>query len=329
MKKYFFGLALVSLFIMEGCQSESNQTTNNESVIDSTVALPVFKEDSSFQFIEAQLAFGTRVPNSKGHSACANYLAEKLKQYNASVFVQEGSVTAFDGKKLNIKNIIASYNPSNPKRVLLCAHWDSRPFADQDSKDQDQAIMGANDGGSGVGVLLEMARLFSIQNPNIGVDLILFDAEDYGQPEGSKFPSMQDSYCLGSQYWCKNQPSKGYQPMYGILLDMVGGENVVFHQDEISRTYAPAAVEKVWNAAAKSGYSSTFEYKNSPAIIDDHYYINTLLNIPVVDLIHHDESSNTGFWTHWHTHADNISNISKKSLKAVGQTLVEVIYSEK
>ena len=329
MKKFFFGLALVSLFIMEGCQSESKQTTNNENAIDSTVALPVFNEDSSFQFIEAQLAFGTRVPNSKGHSACANYLVEKLKQYKASVFVQEGSVTAFDGKKLNIKNIIASYNPKNNKRVLLCAHWDSRPFADQDSKNQDQAIMGANDGGSGVGVLLEIARLFSIQNPNIGVDLILFDAEDYGQPEGSKFPSMQDSYCLGSQYWCKNQPSKGYQPMYGILLDMVGGENVVFHQDEISRTYAPAAVEKVWNAAAKAGYSSTFEYKNSPAIIDDHYYINTLLNIPVVDLIHHDESSNSGFWTHWHTHEDNINNISKKSLKAVGQTLVEVIYSEK
>jgi len=327
MKNFIYILSIGIVLFWNACSSEKTKKNASESAVDTSIAKPIFSEDSSFKFIEAQLAFGPRVPNSKGHSACANYLTQTLKKYKASVFVQEGIVTAFDGKKLNIKNIIASYNPSNPKRVLLCAHWDSRPFADQDSKDQDKAIMGANDGGSGVGVLLEMARIFSIENPKIGVDLILFDAEDYGQPEGSKFPSMQDSYCLGSQYWCKNQPSKGYQPMYGILLDMVGGENVVFHQDEISRTYAPAAVEKVWNAAAKAGYSSNFEYKNSPAIIDDHYYINTILNIPVVDLTHHDESSLTGFWTHWHTQQDNINNISKKSLKAVGQTLVEVIYS--
>ncbi len=320
---------IIAILIFTSCNNETKTISSNTESKDSLIAKPVFSADSSYDFIAKQLSFGTRVPNSAGHKACANYLVNTLKKYKASVFVQEGKVTAFDGTQLNIKNIIASYNPTKPQRVLLCAHWDSRPFADQDSKDQDKPILAANDAGSGVAVLLEMARLFSIQSPDIGVDIILFDAEDYGQPEGSKFPEMQDSYCLGSQYWCKNPPTKGYQPMYGILLDMVGGENVTFYQDEISRTYAPAVVEKVWTAASNIGYSSNFLFKPSSTIIDDHYYINTIANIPVVDLIHHDESTPSGFWKYWHTHDDQLKNISKTSLKAVGQTLVEVVYSEK
>ena len=149
MKNFIYSLSIGIVLFWNACSSEKTKTNASESAVDTSIAKPIFSEDSSFKFIEAQLAFGPRVPNSKSHSACANYLTQTLKKYKASVFVQEGIVTAFDGKKLNIKNIIASYNPSNPKRVLLCAHWDSRPFADQDSKDQDKAIMGANDGGSG------------------------------------------------------------------------------------------------------------------------------------------------------------------------------------
>lgn len=306
---------------------QGNKRSEGQETI--TADVPQFNEDSAFAYIEKQVAFGPRVPNSDAHTRCADYLVSTLKQYKASVYVQKGTVTAFDGKKLNIKNIIAAFNPEKTRRVLLCAHWDTRPFSDQDPEHKNIAIDGANDGGSGVGVLLEIARQFSIQSPEIGVDIILFDAEDYGQPENSGFPEMRDSYCLGTQYWAKNPPTPGYKPLYGILLDMVGGENARFTQDEISRSFAPAIVEKVWNIGNKIGYSSYFVYDKSSSIIDDHYYINTLANIPTIDIIHRDESTPYGFWKHWHTTGDKISNIDKRSLKATGQTVMTVVYSEK
>lgn len=320
-------IVFAGVVFLAACK-DGKKTTSTVTEEKQKAVIPSFNEDSAFAFVKKQVEFGPRVPGSKAHSNCADYFVKTLTQYGASVYVQNGNVKTFDGKTFDLKNIIASFNPKETKRVMFAAHWDTRPFADQDTKDQDKAIDGANDGASGVAVLLEVARQFSLKNPAMGVDLILFDVEDYGQPENSKYPEMQDSYCLGSQYWAKNPPIPNYHPQYGVLLDMVGGENVYFTQEEVSRTYAPQVLEYVWQKAAQAGYSSNYSYEHTSAIIDDHYYVNAIANIPMIDLIHHDASSTSGFWKHWHTHNDKLENIDKKSLKVVGQTLMELSYSE-
>ena len=294
------------------------------------VETPSFNEDSAYNFIAKQVSFGPRVPNTSGHDACAEYLIETLNSYCDTVIVQEAQLTAFDGTVLDSKNIIASFKPKRAKRVMLCAHWDTRPFADQDDENQNTAIDGANDGGSGVGVLLEIARQFSMQKPDIGVDIILFDSEDYGQPNESEFPRMEHSYCLGSQYWSQNLHKANYFAKYGILLDMVGGKDAIFTQELASVTFAPQVVKKVWNTAASIGYGNYFQFQKTQLIIDDHLYINNLAQgrVPTIDIIEHDPSTENNFYEHWHTHDDNLENIDKKTLKAVGQTVIHVVYGE-
>ena len=242
--------------------------------------------------------------------------------------MQEAPITTYDRKNHTLKNIIASFSHKKNNRIALFAHWDSRHIADHDTKNQSSPILGANDGGSGVGVLLELARLFSNRNPNIGVDIILFDAEDYGQPEDSKFPIMQDSWCLGSQYWSKNPHKPNYFAQYGILLDMVGAKNSTFRHEQISSYFAPNILQKVWRKASQLGFRKYFVYEDARQIIDDHYYVNTITGIPTIDIIEYDPATESNFNKHWHTHKDNMDNIDKNTLHAVGQTLLEVIYNE-
>ena len=320
-------LVLLSLSLI-ACTSEPKIKTRTSTT--KTVEVPVFDEDSAYNFIAKQVSFGPRVPNTAGHIACADYLIETLKSYCDTVIVQEAELIAFDGNVLNSKNIIASFKPKRAKRIMLCAHWDTRPFADQDEKRREEAIDGANDGGSGVGVLLEIARQFSLKKPDIGVDIILFDSEDYGQPSNSDYPRMEHSYCLGSQYWATHLHKSNYFAKYGILLDMVGGKNAVFTQELASATFAPKVLKKVWNAAAKLGYGNTFQFKKTSLIIDDHLYINNLAEgrVPTIDIIEYNEATESHFYEHWHTHEDNLENIDKSTLKAVGQTVLHVVYHE-
>jgi len=325
MKKILISLLAL---ILIGCTSEPK--VKKKTVLAKTVEVPSFNADSAYNFIADQVAFGPRVPNTKGHLACADYLIEKLNSYCDTVIVQEAQLTAFDGNVLNSKNIIASFKPLRAKRVLLCAHWDTRPFADQDSINKNSAIEGANDGGSGVGVLLEIARQFSLKKPDIGVDIILFDSEDYGQPSDSEYPRMEHSYCLGSQYWASHLHKDNYFAKFGILLDMVGGENAIFTQELASVTFAPKIVKKVWDTAAKLGYGNTFKFQKTNLIIDDHLYINNLAQgrVPTIDIIEYNPITESHFYEHWHTHEDKLENIDKNTLKAVGQTVIDVVYKE-
>ena len=325
MKKTLIPLLAV---IIIGCSSEPK--VKKKIVQVKTVEVPSFNTDSAYNFIADQVAFGPRVPNTKGHIACGDFLIEKLNSYCDTVIVQEAQLTAFDGNVLNSKNIIASFKPLRAKRVMLCAHWDTRPFADQDSENKNVAIEGANDGGSGVGVLLEIARQFSIKKPDIGVDIILFDSEDYGQPSESDYPRMEHSYCLGSQYWATHLHKDNYFAKFGILLDMVGGKNAVFTQELASTTFAPQVVKKVWNTAAKLGYGNTFKFQKTNLIIDDHLYINNLAQgrVPTIDIIEYNPATESHFYEHWHTHEDKLENIDKTTLKAVGQTVLDVVYNE-
>jgi len=293
------------------------------------LSVPQFNQDSAYFFIERQVNFGPRVPNTPAHDSCARWLEGKLGQYTSTVVVQRAEIRAFDGTILKMKNVIGSFNPEVNKRILLCAHWDSRPFADQDIVDKDKPILGANDGGSGVGVLLEVARLLKNNPLNIGIDIIFFDTEDYGQPHKSRYIPMNDTWCLGSQYWAKHPHKKSYYADYGILLDMVGAEEAIFNMEETSMTYAPSVVRKVWSIAADLGYSDYFRFERTYPVTDDHLYINKLIHIPTINIIQYDHTTSTRFGSYWHTHQDNMDIISRQTLKAVGQTIVAVIYGEK
>ena len=317
---------LIFLITIISCNSKQEKATIKKSKV--RIEVPNFNSDSAYFFVERQVSFGPRVISSKAWDQCSKYLTNKLESYGAKVIVQQAPVTTYDQKKHTLRNIIGSYSPEKNNRIALFAHWDSRHVADYDTINTSKPILGANDGGSGVGVLLEIARNINLKNPKIGVDIIFFDAEDYGQPENSKFPTMNDSWCLGSQYWSKNPHKQNYFAKYGILLDMVGGKDAEFWQEGISSYYASNIIKKVWDIAHNIGYSNFFIYKKSPQIMDDHYYVNTITGIPTIDIIEYDPFSKTNFNKHWHTHADNMNNVDRETLKAVGQTVMRVIYSE-
>jgi len=327
MKPAFFYLILF-LFLVSCNGNKGNESTAKQP--DVKVDVPTFNRDSAYYFVQKQVDFGPRVPNTEAHIACGNWLEDKLRLYADRIFLQEDQVIAYDGRKLNMKNIIASFNPDNKKRIILCAHWDTRPYADQDEDPSRhrEPILGANDGGSGVGTLLEIARQLREHSVGLGVDIILFDVEDYGQPEFSDLPPKADTYGLGSQYWAKRPHQPGYKAKYGILLDMVGGKNSKFYMEGYSRKFAPSLVRKVWSNGAQLGYSSLFIFKESRQVIDDHYYLNLNAGIPTIDIINLDIDRPLLFGDFWHTHSDNMDLIDPFVLKAVGQTVLQVVYKE-
>lgn len=309
-------------------QTPSSSSAKVESQPVKQQDVPAFDADSAWVFVENQVKFGPRVPNSEAHVACGNYLASELKRFGAQVYEQEATLTAYNGTQLKAKNIIGSYNPENSKRVLLFAHWDSRPYADHDKDpaNHKKPIDGADDGASGVGVLLEMVRQFSIKSPAIGIDIIFFDAEDYGTPEFVK-EYKENTWCLGAQFWAKNPHVKGYKADFGILLDMVGAKNASFFKEATSMRYAPQIVEEVWSTARDLGYGKFFINAEGGAITDDHQYVILGRNIPCIDIIYTDPESDNGFGPHWHTQNDTMDNIDRETLKAVGQTVLQVVYN--
>ncbi len=324
----FYCLLLGSILLF-ACQSEPKKKAPEKPLVKKPVLVrPAFNADSAYSFIETQVAFGPRVPNTEAHRKTGKYLAAKLKSYGFELTEQKAQVKAFNGMSLDITNIIASHLPEKNNRLLLFAHWDTRPFADQDDTDKNKAIDGANDGGSGVGVLLEIARQIQLKKPTIGVDIILFDGEDYGQPAGGMQARQEKTWCLGSQYWGKNPHQADYTANYGILLDMVGAKNAFFTKEAISRYYAPQIVEKVWTIGKNLGHGKYFVFQETSHVgEDDHLYVNTLRNIPSIDIIQYDPKTRA-FGAHWHTHDDNMSVIDKQTLQAVGETVLATIYSE-
>lgn len=288
---------------------------------------PEFNDDSAYAFVKAQADMGPRVPGSKSHEKSITYFKKQFEKFGAQVIVQSGNTTTFDKKSWVLKNVIATINPESANRILLAAHYDSRPFSEKetDPKLKEKACPGVNDGASGAGVLLEVARVLQQKNPGIGVDIILFDLEDYGMPNGG--PDMADSWCLGSQYWSKNPHKQNYTARFGVLLDMVGAKDAMFAREGYSVFYANDIVTKVWKAAEVCGSGKYFNKEEYGEITDDHYYINKIAEIPCVDILHYDIYKGS-FFDHHHKNTDDLSTIDKNTLKAVGQTLLEVIYNE-
>lgn len=316
---YIFALA----FVLQACHQSDKPKDEATPVV---LSSPDFNADSAFAYTKAQVDFGPRIPSTDAHVKCLNYLKQKLKSFGAQVFIQEGPAQTYDSKKHRLKNIIAAFSSELTTRVLITAHWDARPFSDQDPdpKMRNQPFDAANDGASGVAVILEMARQIQQKKPNVGVDFILWDIEDYGKSQDDS--PNETTWCIGSQYWAKNQPVKGYKPLYAINLDMVGGSNAQFTQDEISRKFAPEILKKVWDIGNEIGYSAYFVNIPSGNLIDDHFWVNQA-GIKCIDIIHY--SDNGGFYMNWHTQLDNLNNIDRNTLKAVGQTVLETVYREK
>lgn len=325
MFKYIqYSLISLSVCLLAACSTESKEDSSDTTTeTTKPIAKPNFNADSAYTYIETQVNFGPRVPGTDAHRRAATWMRGKLQEFCDTVYVQDVKVKAGDGTILPCINMIGSINTAAKHRILLLAHWDSRPWADQDPNETTKPILAADDGGSGVGVLIELARQIKSQPlpSNIGIDILFTDVEDYGKSEWG-----DASYALGTQYWARNPHVAGYTASFGILLDMVGARNAVFPLEGLSTKYAPAIQQKIWRAAGTAGYSSFFPFKEGGAVTDDHYFVNEIIRIPTVDIINLNGNATSTFAPHWHTHNDNMSIIDRNTLKAVGETVLQVIY---
>lgn len=327
-------IPLCSLLLLLACGSaskeENTETTSHitQPQVD-TAPSQSFNADSAYAYVANQVSFGPRVPNTKAHKQCGDYLAAELARFGAKVYQQETNLIAYDGTNLEARNVIGSFNPEQTKRVLLFAHWDSRPYSDHDPDPANhrKPIDGADDGASGVGVLLEIARQLGQQAPQIGVDILFCDAEDYGTPEFVN-EYTPDSWCLGTQFWAKNPHVRNYKAEFGILLDMVGARGATFFREFQSERAAAPIVEMVWRKARDLGYGKFFINAQGGAITDDHQYVISGRGIPSIDIINYDPDTQSGFAPYWHTQKDNMDNIDRETLKAVGETVLAVIYNQ-
>lgn len=320
-------LALVLTIQFTGCgEKDAPQKTNiSQYRIELATKIPDFDSINVMNYIKRQLDFGPRNPNSFGHRQTMLFLHDELSKFGDTTFIQKFSYPGYNNERLELGNIISSFNPSNPNRILFCAHWDTRPRAEKDINDQQKTlpIPGANDGASGVGILIELAKVLKNTKINYGIDIVLFDAEDYGT-EGDLI-----NYSIGAKYFSQNRPSY-IKPAFGILLDMVGDKNAVFKREPNSMRYAPDIVDLVWKIATQIGASSFSNQISSP-IYDDHIPLGEM-GMKVIDIIDADlveaETPNPER-NYWHTHNDTIENLSPKTLGEIGRVLLHLIYSLK
>ena len=338
MKNLLITILMASL---AACGGPKQSSSNNQNITAEPVG-PTFSADSAYRFCETQCHFGPRTMNSEAHEQCGQWIARQFQQYGMAVTEQRATLYGFDGTPLLSNNIIASYRPEQSERILLCAHWDSRPWADNDPDEANwrKPVTAANDGASGVAVMLELARLLSIgQAPDdstlatqplpFGIDFICFDAEDWGIPQWSDAPDEGNSWALGSQYWAAHPHRHNYRARYGILLDMVGGQGARFYHEGYSLHYASDIVARVWQAAQTVGFGGYFPQRDGNTITDDHVPVNQLAHIPCIDIIPlFPDCEQSSFGPTWHTLADDMQHIDKNTLQAVGQTLVQVLWSE-
>lgn len=304
--------------------------TKSQGTLPQYTSEMTFNADSAFRYVKEQVKFGPRVPGTKAHRDCANYIVSQFQKFGADTIITQNAILqAHTGDELPITNIMAQYRPELRDRVLVIAHYDTRPWADQDSDpaNNTKPIDGANDGASGVAVMLDMARNIGAKNPQTGVDFLAIDAEDYGKSDG--WGNAEETWCLGTQYWTRHMPyTAENRPRFAVVLDMVGGKEARFHREYHSNRYAPHIVDKVWGMAAASPYSSKFINEPGGSIIDDHIFVNAA-GIPAIDIVECNNVITHSFPPTWHTMEDNVSNIDPASLKAVGQVVMDVIYAEK
>ena len=311
------------VFLVIGCKEEP-RSDSNTATAKKTVQIPAFSGDNAYANVEKQLAFGFRIPGSEDHKECGEWIISTMEGHGAKVMKQNFKSNFLGKTNVPSFNIMAQMNPNKKKRILLGAHWDSRLIAEKDDERQDEPIPGADDGASGVAVMLEIARLLSETPIDMGVDFIFFDAED----QGSKDDKVGDSWAQGAQYWGKNKVPKGYNPEYGILLDMVGSEGAVFGREGYSHQNAKKYQDKIWTLAKRMGYSDFFRDDVTGAVMDDHFWVMKNGGIPMIDIINQKPGDRSSFGDYHHTHDDNIDVISNRTLRVVGQVVTAALYNE-
>ena len=316
----FYMFLVPALAVSAACgggQASRSDAAAAEKTPPTAVSTP-FDADSAYSYVAAQTAFGPRVPGSQAHRLCGDYIAGKLRQAGLAVSFQDTVIIDGNGARRPVRNIIGSFRPSAPTTVLLAAHYDSRPNADQDPDpaNHSKPIDGANDGASGVAVILELARHLSSLPENVGVEVAILDQEDNGDYAGD-----DELWCIGSQAWAQMARNRATLPAMGILLDMVGGRDAVFNPELFSKTYAPALVTHVWSTAAKNGYAHRFPTKIGGALNDDHLYIMRA-GVPCIDIVESANPATGSFNPTWHTLDDTLENIDPATLKAVGDVVL-------
>jgi hypothetical protein len=324
--------AFIIFLLLTACKKP---TSSEESTTDKPTILanvPAFNADTAYHYVGKQVSFGPRIPNSSAHLKCGDWLVAELKKLGCEVIEQKFKPVTYDGKILNARNIIASINPQASKRILLASHWDTRPFSDDDSTAKNKPFDSANDGPSGVAVILEILRTLENISPklSIGIDVVLFDVEDWGPPSSytKEVVVPNGGWLMGSEYWSRNLHKPNYSAYFGILLDMVGAKGATFTKDNTSMQYAPAVMNKVWSIANQLGYGQYFLNQDFGNISDDHVPVNINAKIPMIDICDLRPNSGSTFGDYHHTQKDNMSIINKSTLKAVGQTVLQVLYEE-
>ncbi len=323
LKKTTF-LFLISFFLFASCKQDNAKSQSNirkKETKKKSVKIPTFSGDSAYAFVKKQVDFGPRVTGSEAHKKAVNWFVEKFKSYGADVELQKFKANFVNGTKADAVNIIAHFNPGKKKKVIIASHFDSRYMAEKDPNPElkNKPIDGADDGASGVGVILELARLLKENPIDMSVDFILFDAEDNGNDKDD------ETWCLGSQYWSKQAARNGYRADFGVLLDMVGAKNALFPKENVSKQYAGPLQDVIWNLAANMGYGDLFANIERGNINDDHYYVNKVAKIAMVDIINIPDAQK-GFGSYHHTHKDNINIIDKNTLRRTGQVMSALLY---
>lgn len=320
--------------LLASCGNKA-KTTETEAYV---TPAPDFCADSAMAYAQRQCDFGPRTMGSEAHESCGEWIMEQMERLGGEVTKQPATFTLYDGTRVAGYNVIATFRPDSAQadsaegsRLMVCAHWDSRPWADNDPDEANwhSPVLAANDGASGVAVLIELARMFKQKRPAMTVDLVCFDAEDCGTPQwvDTGEEDTEQTWCLGSQYWAQHPHTLIAAYRYGILLDMVGSEQTVFRKEGFSQRYAPAVLTKVWTAAQRMGQEDLFSYEAGSYVTDDHMPLNRA-GLPCVDLVG-GNADGTGFPSTWHTIDDNMQHLSTATLKGVGVTVADVIYSER
>lgn len=307
-----------------GGSAESAVATTDEV----STPIPVFAADSAYAYVAAQTAMGPRTPGSKAHAQCCDWMVSMLNKFGAdTVWIQSGSIDNHRGGTAAINNVFARFGTSNSRRILLLAHYDTRPWADEDpdASKHTQPIDGANDGASGVAVLLEVARQIGLNRPSVGIDILMADAEDSGISDSSD-PESDLTWCLGTQFFADNLPYPGKLPEAAILLDMVGGHEAVFTKEYFSTQYSKDVCDAFRKAAEQAGFGTRFPDREGGAVNDDHIPL-IRAGIKAIDIIECSNPRTGSFNPTWHTMADNLDNIDPNTLGAVGQTVLQYLYT--
>ncbi len=320
----FWIVVLTGSTLLPACTQEQSRLpsrTETGAAEQEAVSPPLFDSENAYRLIERQLSFGPRAPGLPGHDDCRRFLRQFLSQYADTVFEQRFSQEVY-GKQLVLTNIGASFRPEHSTRILFCAHWDTRPFADEDPDPAKRTlpILGANDGASGTAVLLELARLMARTPPPIGVDILLVDGEDYGKATDLA------NFCLGSRYAARRYPFP-VSPQWVIVVDLVGDREAWFPWEEYSWRSAPELLQEIWSLGSQIA-PEKFRHTRYAPIFDDHVpFIEAGWRaVLIIDAELVGNQSLSIRRRYWHTHRDVMENISTESLHAVGQTLVNWLY---